>query len=247
MFALILIGLGVLIECVVTISQMTGPSGLIATIPLLIVSVGLIGVARNRGSLSPFHLMAGTLCILSCLLWLPSNLEAAELGLLGGGLCLTLFLVATILYFTEVSIPVPSYLRTAPPAVSPKLVELKTIPSEILAIEDHREEQNDTANVTQSWTRSQVEDQYDQLDGLFTVEFGAGDRIVHFHIPVFPPFHAIPEGWAEADSDSYKVSLTQLFSYGTRVTVRRSGDATEADTVEVNVVLSCPLPNRSAA
>ncbi|WP_231740604.1 hypothetical protein [Thalassoglobus neptunius] len=228
-------------------SQMNGPSGLIAAIPFLVVCFGLIGIARKRGSLSPFHFMAGTACILSCLLWLPSNLEAAELGLIGCGLCLTLFLVATILYFTQISIPAQSYQQISPQTDHAAPVQLETIPSEFLNFQELQEEHCDTDNVTQSWTRSVVEGELDQLEGVFTVEFAEGHRIVHFHIPVFPPFHSIPEGWCEADDDSYKVSLTQLYSYGTRVTVRRSGNAAEADTVQVNVVLSCPLPNRSAA
>lgn len=87
------------------------------------------------------------------------------------------------------------------------------------------------AGVLQQWTRRQVEEAVDLLEGGVRIIFEPGERTQVAHVAFCPPFPGTPETEIEIVEGSDSATFSQqVYSYGLRIEVRRK-EATKQESL----------------
>jgi hypothetical protein len=66
---------------------------------------------------------------------------------------------------------------------------------------------------------------HDALSGVAHLEFAAGARQQHFHVPFNPPFTRLPQVSVACDDPEVQLTLGAVYAHGVRWEARRAGDA----------------------
>ena len=221
----------------------SGGRGVVAVVPALMLAI-LVPVFWSvmgrsvRGILFTF-LILGTLLVVSA----QFSTEPEDWSVWGGGWCLGMLICLVQLW--QLREESSSELIARPRIATSDFPLADSL--EMMQESSHDEPLEDQGEVSQSWTRLRLENGGERVQGTFVLEFSETEQIKHFHLPVSPPFVYRPVGWCEVDQDGYRVSFTQLQTYGTRLTIRRQAGKNESETVELCVVLTSINEERAAA
>lgn len=108
-------------------------------------------------------------------------------------------------------------------------------------ISDQEETESSQEEVLQSWRRLKLQNGTERLEGSLVLQFAAGEKIQHSHLPIAPALKSLPQAWCECSDSSIRVEFNVLQTYGVRLTARRGSGPLIEESVEVNfTVESCP-------
>lgn len=126
-----------------------------------------------------------------------------------------------------------------------------TNPVEISVEEDDSdfewEEQAPAGDDVTLWLSRRITELIEQVEGWVRVDFAPGLRETVVHVAFCPPLSGIPQIETEdLEGSGVEIRVAAAFAFGARLSVRRSGDLSEAATVRVGFIAEVLLADRAA-
>lgn len=134
-----------------------------------------------------------------------------------------------------------------------KLEELVTVTGTGLQGDlDHLFEESGTEDepdeeILLSWQRFRLKTGSERLEGTLTLQFRAGEKIQHYHLPISPALKSIPAAWGESCEPGVRIDFDILQTYGVRLTARRGAGSLEEAEVQVDFIVVSDQREQAAA